>query len=72
MKLNKKLLFSSAVIAGLLLSVAPATVQAADTTITKTIMHTSMAYDKDGKSTGTKYYAYKTVDVMTKPVKNKW
>lgn len=31
MKLNKKLLFSSAVIAGLLLSVAPATVQAAST-----------------------------------------
>ena len=31
MKLSKKLLFSSAVIAGLLLSVAPATVQAAST-----------------------------------------
>ena len=31
MKLNKKLLFSSAVIVGLLLSVAPATVQAAST-----------------------------------------
>ena len=45
------------------------TVQAADTTITKTIMHTSIAYNRDGKSTGTKYYAYKTVDVVTKPVK---
>lgn len=44
------------------------TVQAADTTITKTIMHTSLAYNKDGKSTGIKYYAYKTVNVMTKPV----
>lgn len=31
MNLNKKMLFSSAVIAGLLLSVAPATVQAAST-----------------------------------------
>ena len=31
MKLNKKMLFSSAVIAGLLLGVAPATVQAAST-----------------------------------------
>lgn len=73
MKKNKFILTSVAA----LMAVSPMlsfgsqahTVQAADTTITKTIMHTSMAYNRDGKSTGTKYYAYKTVDVVTKPVK---
>ena len=73
MKKNKFILTSVAA----LMAVSPMfsfgsqahTVQAADTTITKTIMHTSIAYNRDGKSTGTKYYAYKTVDVVTKPVK---
>lgn len=39
MKLSKKLLFSSAVIAGLLLSVAPATVQAADNSVVYDTIH---------------------------------
>lgn len=71
---NKALLISATA----LMAVAPlaaltSTTQAAstdaDTAITKTIMHTSMGYDKNGKSTGNKYYAYRTVNVMTTPVK---
>lgn len=71
---NKTLLISATA----LMAVAPlaaltSTTQAAstdaDTAITKTIMHTSIGYDKNGKSTGNKYYAYRTVNVMTTPVK---
>lgn len=40
-----------------------------DTAITKTIMHASIGYDKNGKNTGKKYNAYSTVNVMTAPVK---
>lgn len=36
--------------------------------INKTIMHTSIAYDKDGNDTGVKYNAYKKVNVDSTPV----
>lgn len=74
MKKNK-IVFASAVA---LMTIAPivtltnttqATSTAADTSVTKTIMHTSMGYDKNGRSTGNTYYAYRTVNVMATPVK---
>ncbi|MGN1271721.1 MAG: SLAP domain-containing protein [Lactobacillus sp.] len=72
MKKNRLLLFAAAA----LLGVAPLamangqnnTVQAADTSVRKTIMHTAIAYDKDGNSTGQKYYAYNSVMVDSTPV----
>ncbi|KRL82227.1 SLAP domain-containing protein, partial [Lactobacillus ultunensis] len=46
------------------------TVQAADTNVTnKMIMHTSIAYNKDGNSTGTKYNAYSYAKLVSSPVK---
>ena len=45
-------------------------VQAADTNITnKMIMHTSVAYDKDGNSTGVKYNAFSYAKLVANPVK---
>lgn len=44
------------------------TVQAADTSVRKTIMHTALAYDKNGNSTGQKYYPYGSVMVDSTPV----
>ena len=64
MRLSKKVtMLSIAALMGIapLMSVSANahTVQAADTNVTnKMIMHTSIAYNKDGNSTGTKYNAY--------------
>ncbi|MCT3409469.1 SLAP domain-containing protein [Lactobacillus helveticus] len=44
------------------------TVQAADNSVRKTVMHNSIAYDKDGNSTGQKYYAYGSISVDPTPV----
>lgn len=76
MRKNKIALISVAAlmtVAPLVALTSPVPVQATntdeDTAITKTIMHTSIGYDKNGKSTGNKYYAYRTVNVITTPVK---
>lgn len=46
------------------------TVQAADTNVTnKMIMHTAVAYDKDGNSTGVKYNAFSYARLVSSPVK---
>ena len=46
------------------------TVQAADTNVTnKMIMHTAIAYDKDGNSTGVKYNAFSYAKLVASPVK---
>jgi hypothetical protein len=46
------------------------TVQAADTNVTnKMIMHTAVAYDKDGNSTGVKYNAFSYARLVASPVK---
>ena len=74
MKKNKIILASVAA----LMAVSPIlsfgsqahTVQAADTNITnKMIMHTSVAYDKDGNSTGVKYNAFSYAKLVANPVK---
>ena len=43
-------------------------VQAAENSVIKTVMHNALAYDKDGNSTGHKYYVYGSVHVDPKPV----
>ncbi|TSO26304.1 SLAP domain-containing protein [Lactobacillus sp. LL6] len=63
MKLNKKLTAISAVA---LMGIAPfasKTVQAADVSITKTTMHNSAVYDKNGKNTGKTYSSYQKITV---------
>ena len=74
MKKNKIILASVAA----LIAVSPMlsfgsqahTVQAADTNDTnKMIMHTAVAYDKDGNSTGVKYNAFSYARLVASPVK---
>ena len=74
MKKNKFILASVAA----LIAVSPVlsfdsqanTVQAADTNVTnKMIMHTAVAYDKDGNSTGVKYNAFSYARLVASPVK---
>ena len=74
MKKNKFILASVAALMAvspmLPLSSQAHTVQAADTNITnKMIMHTSVAYDKDGNSTGVKYNAFSYAKLVANPVK---
>ena len=46
------------------------TVQAADTNaVNKMVMHTAVAYDKDGNSTGVKYNAFSYARLISTPVK---
>lgn len=59
--------------AATLMSVVPLvalnnTVQATDNPVKKTVMHTAIAYNKDGNSTSQKYNAYSTVAVDPKPI----
>ena len=70
MKKNKIALISAAT----LMTVAPLTVLTNTTNevqaaTTKAVMHTALAYDKDGNSTGVKYNAYQYVTVESNPVK---
>ncbi len=74
MKKNKFILTSVAALMAvspmLPLSLHAHTVQAADTNaVNKMIMHTAMAYDKDGKSTGVKYNAFSYASLLSTPVK---
>ena len=74
MKKNKFILASVAALMAvspmLPLSSQAHTVQAADTNITnKMIMHTAVAYDKDGNSTGVKYNAFSYAKLVASPVK---
>ena len=71
MKKNKLILASVAA----LMAVSPVlsfgsqvhTVQAADNSVRKTVMYNSIAYDKDGNSTGQKYYTYGSISVDPTP-----
>ena len=74
MKKNKFILASVAA----LMAVSPMlpfssqahTVQAADTNaVNKMVMHTAVAYDKDGNSTGVKYNAFSYARLLSTPVK---
>lgn len=74
MKKNKLILASVAA----LMAVSPVlsfgsqthTVQAADTNVTnKMIMHTAVAYDKDGNSTGVQYNTFSYAKLVASPVK---
>lgn len=74
MKKNKIILASVAALMAvspmLPLSSQAHTVQAADTNVTnKMIMHTAIAYDKDGNSTGVKYSAFSYARLVSSPVK---
>ncbi|MGQ5710043.1 SLAP domain-containing protein [Lactobacillus sp. PSON] len=63
MKLNKRL---TTISAAALMGIAPfasKTVQAANVSITKTTMHNSAVYDKNGKSTGKTYSSYQKITV---------
>ncbi|WP_294758119.1 SLAP domain-containing protein, partial [uncultured Lactobacillus sp.] len=60
-------LFSTAIIFTITSQAAP-TVQAANHTLTKTIMHKSVAYTEAGKRTKNKYRAFTTVKVEDEPV----
>lgn len=72
MKKNKLILASVAA----LMAVSPVlsfgsqahTVQAADNSVRKTVMHNSIAYDKDGNSTGQKYITYGSIYVDPTPI----
>lgn len=71
MRKNKIMLISAAVLMGatpILCTTTSAHTIQADSSITKTIMHNALAYDKDGNSTGHKYYVYGSVHVDPKPV----
>lgn len=70
MKKNKIALVSAAA----LMTVAPLVVLTNTTNevqaaTTKAVMHTALAYDKNGNSTGVKYNAYQYVTVESNPVK---
>lgn len=70
MKKNKIALISAAA----LMTVAPLgvltnTTNEVQAATTKAVMHTALAYDKDGNSTGVKYNAYQYVAVESNPVK---
>ena len=70
MKKNKIALISAAA----LMTVAPLAVLTNTTNevqaaTTKAVMHTALAYDKNGNSTGVKYNAYQYVTVESNPVK---
>ena len=70
MKKNKIALISAAA----LMTVAPLAVLTNTTNevqaaTTKAVMHTALAYDKDGNSTGVNYNAYQYVAVESNPVK---
>ena len=74
MKKNKFILASVAALMAvspmLPLSSQAHTVQAADTNaINKMVMHTAVAYDKDGNSTGVKYNAFSYARLLSTPVK---
>ena len=74
MKKNKFILASVAalmVVSPMLpLSSQTHTVQAADTNaVNKMVMHTAVAYDKDGNSTGVKYNAFSYASLLSTPVK---
>ena len=72
MKKNKFILASVAALMAvspmLPLSSQAHTVQAADNSVRKTVMHNSIAYDKDGNSTGQKYITYGSIYVDPTPV----
>lgn len=72
MKKNKIILASVAALMAvspmLPLSSQAHTVQAADNSVRKTVMHNSIAYDKDGNSTGQKYITYGSIYVDPTPV----
>ena len=70
MKKNKIALISAAA----LMAVAPLAALTNQTNMVqaatnKAVMHTALAYDKNGKSTGVKYNAYQYVTVESNPVK---
>lgn len=74
MKKNKFILASVAALMAvspmLPLSSQAHTVQAADTNaVNKMVMHTAVAYDKDGNSTGVKYNAFSYARLVSSPVK---
>lgn len=74
MKKNKFILASVAALMAvspiLPLSSQAHTVQAADTNaVNKMVMHTAVAYDKDGNSTGVKYNAFSYARLVASPVK---
>lgn len=72
MKKNKIILTSVAA----LMAVSPVlpfgsqahTVQAATNSVRKTIMHTAVGYDINGRNSGIKFYSFKTINVDTTPV----
>ncbi|KRL89687.1 SLAP domain-containing protein [Lactobacillus kalixensis] len=71
MKKNKLILISAAAFMALspLAFYGSNPVQAADTNVTnKIIMHTAVAYDKDGNSTGVKYNAFTYAKLVANPV----
>ena len=71
MRKNKIMLISVVALMGtapILSTTTSAHTVQADSSITKTIMHNALAYDKDGNSTGHKYYVYGSVHVDPKLV----
>ena len=70
MKKNKIALVSAAALmAAAPLAVLTNTTNEVQAATTKAVMHTALAYDKDGNSTGVKYNAYQYVTVESNPVK---
>ncbi|WP_265483707.1 MULTISPECIES: SLAP domain-containing protein [unclassified Lactobacillus] len=68
MKINKLVLFSGvALLSAGILSAKSVQADTTNNLVTKTVMHTSLIYDKNGKSTGKLYKAYQHVKV-TSPV----
>lgn len=66
MEINKKLISFSAAALLALGTVALTSVKADAATTTKQVMHTALAYDKNGKKTGVKYYSYRWLNFESK------
>lgn len=69
MKKNKIALISAAALMTIAPIVTLSNTNEVQAATTKAVMHTALAYDKDGNSTGVKYNAYQYVTVESNPVK---
>ncbi|MBP2058937.1 hypothetical protein J2Z60_002128 [Lactobacillus colini] len=71
MNLHKKLLTITSTLAFILPITVSNKIYAADSVVTKTLMHNSAVYNKSGEATGEAYAAYQNIEFYSKPVKIK-
>lgn len=67
MKINKQILLTTIILIAIIPFISN-TAYAADKAVTKTTMHNSIVYNKDGKRTGTVYASYQNIEFDSNPV----